>query len=915
MAPQKPKWDWKARGCAEFANFTVPFAVKEYVQNVVGQVLKDLEVREWSDWQRADLRELPPKERERRKQSLIQAYPGLLTGPDGGVLKRTKAWLPLYILSATIPQSLLRSMFTTTDLRIALVVWRHSSAEIAALSVYNNHLDSKATFSSFTVDGASTSRHNPWAVGEKGKGFILATQYLLEQVEEHADTRKGAADKLPKDTQGAVSFRVGHQIGILKWKKPYPDEDQLLQVVLDDLTPRTVEEYMEKQAADTRHKRRNEEDEEDEDSDDPYGFGYTSTSAETPKLRKTAESALKGIYSRRVTQQLDCKGDTETLSNHGRNLVFRDEVAITVIGLPSAYPPEYLFSAIYGIIPPAQAWRVPRSQIQFFIAAADDTDTPAPGSTKAKFYHRDQLVPYGIHLNKLSINYHGDLKITSDRVAILRNRKVIDYERALAETADNAFRTIPELALQLALDVLSDEHSESLARLVQPTDKDGVDGYRGAFEAALRQMHPEIAADALLHPTAGSLKKTLFQELGLTPVEVSSSAWRIMEKSGAYVTIEDHARGVLLDAPEDPRSRGLERLRLALSVVAPDVPSENITIRQYSKSTPHVVWDKDNNLFAFALPPACDDHPSAQCLCWVGPFLHDAAKDYDGARLSTRKLFRAYLLCMKGEANMEDELSQIDDRDLMDIDKPADDGDKSREHSPGGARNETNNRDSSPAMYRATTPRSRSPKANPLKAKTPPASFAWPVFHHSPQRVRTPLTQSESNVSNDVVRLDSPTRSIAPHPETVPAPLSPRLPAPQAWQPVAPAVEADDDDATVAAMQIILANYKYQKAALADASSVMNDLQEEINVWKARYDSLNTEMEALKIESELNRRGIEDLNRIVEEKDSKISSLKKELQTLEAEMEEDARRVEENARRAEEDARRLEERRKRPRTE
>jgi hypothetical protein len=38
---------------------------------------------------------------------------------------------------------------------------------------------------------------------------------------------------------------------------------------------------------------------------------------------------------------------------------------------------------------------------------------------------------------------------------------------------------------------------------------------------------------------------------------------------------------------------------------------------------------------------------------WVGPFLHDAASDYDGALLATRKLFRAYWLCMNGEANMD----------------------------------------------------------------------------------------------------------------------------------------------------------------------------------------------------------------------------------------------------------------------
>jgi hypothetical protein len=102
-----------------------------------------------------------------------------------------------------------------------------------------------------------------------------------------------------------------------------------------------------------------------------------------------------------------------------------------------------------------------------------------------------------------------------------------------------------------------------------------------------------------------------------------------------------------------------------MSVVAPGVPAVNVTIRDYDKSTPSVVWDKDNNLFAFALPPSCDEHPPGRCLCWVGPFLHDAEKDYNGVKLSTRKIFSAYLLCMKGDASMED--ADVTERDAMDV--------------------------------------------------------------------------------------------------------------------------------------------------------------------------------------------------------------------------------------------------------
>ncbi|KAJ7068627.1 hypothetical protein C8F01DRAFT_978797 [Mycena amicta] len=656
MAPRKPTWDWKARGCAELEGFTVAFALKEYVQNVVGQALKDLRVREWSEWKREDLRDasISAEEREQRKKLLCNEYPGLLTGPHGAVLKRLKAWLPVYILSAIIPQSRITSRFTT-DLKIAIVVWRHT-AGVCGLSVFNNHLDATAKFTSFTVDGSSTSRDNPWAVGEKGKGFILATQFLHEKAEECMSTRreKDTEGTIPKDLQGAASFRVGHQVGTLKWKKSrYADEDDLLQVVLDDLTPHSVEEFMDKQAADDRHKKHGNTSEVEGVEGDAGNIATTETP--TGELRQKAKDALKKIYNRRVKYQLDTKGEPGALDNHNRCLVASDEVAITVIGLDGSLEPKYLFSAIYGIIPPTHAWRVPGSPVQFFIAPVDkhDSDVDNDNVGNTKFYHRDQYVPDGPHLNKLSVNYHGDLNITSDRVAIRRDRKVSAYKKSLASAGHQAFKTMPGLAVELALDVLTDEHSDGLAHLIRPSDTNGADSYRVAFHSALRSLNPNLPPDARIHPTSDGGPPGLAKELGLTPVTVSSTVWDLLEKSGAYISINDYARQVLLDAPVLPTALGLTRLRQAMSVVAPDVPAENITIRDYSKSAPAVVWDSENQVFAVARPPKCEDHPGGQCFCWVGPFLHDAASDYDEGKLSKRKLFRAYLLCMKGDANME----------------------------------------------------------------------------------------------------------------------------------------------------------------------------------------------------------------------------------------------------------------------
>ncbi|KAJ7216439.1 hypothetical protein GGX14DRAFT_441518 [Mycena pura] len=847
MPPRKPTYDWKARACEEFRLFTVPFAIKEYVQNVVGQALKDLRQREFSEWKREDLRGVSANEQDQRKKSLISEYPGLLTGPHGAAVKNAKNWLPFYILSATIPRSRLQVM-AATDLKIALVVWRHEIAKITALSVFNNHLDARATFSSFTVDGASTSRHNKWAVGEKGKGFILATQFLFEHVE---NTISQMSDPgLPRGVKAAVSFRVGHQIGTLKWKKSRLYEDELLQVVLDDLTPHTVEHYIEKLAADARQKaarrkaadaRRktmdfSDKDDDDSESNDQDDDDSKSNDNEPSKLREQAEHALEGVHG---------TNKARVLHNHGRCLVASDEVAITVIGLDGSFQPEYLFSAIYGIIPPAQAWRVPGSQVQFFIAAAEDTVRNSKKSS-AKFYHRDQYVPHGLHLHRLSINYHGDLNITSDRVAILRDDNVINYKLAVSRSADIAFRTIRDLALELALDILSDEHSEGLAHLVRPHDKLGADAYRKAFEAAIRKKHPEIAAEAHIHPTNAEFISPLFAELGLTPVKVSSKAWEIMEASGAYVSLDNYARRVLLSSPPiDQDSHDLHRLRVAMSVIAKDVPSANVTIRDYDKSTPTVAWDKNSNTFAFALPPKCDDHPTSRCLCWVGPFLQDAAKDYakdpEQARLSAKKLFSAYLACMNSKASVEDPNG-------MDVD-PSQPASKTQ-----GDRTSSKSSDS-----RAKTRSQPAPTSGrrPRQPNRPPRQAAS-------QAATTTATTSNSSVSQTPSESSSVERA-----RTQPA-----------------GVLAVDEDAPLAAFTNLV-------AALDEAHSMATPLLDKFNSLMSTQEELSTQVDVLKIESATCQVRIEELDRLVAQKDALVSSFQDKIRALEERNEKDALEVEE----------------------
>ncbi|KAF8183584.1 hypothetical protein K438DRAFT_2020644 [Mycena galopus ATCC 62051] len=547
----KPTWDWKAKGSEELAHFTVAFAIKEYVQNIVGQILKDLQVKEWADWKREDLRDTSVEDRRARKRWLI----------------------PLYILSADI------SIPSETNLLVAIVLWTRGSA-LNALSFFNNHLDDNATFESFAVDGQSTIKESKWAVGEKGKGFILATQYLAEKIL----ATKNASPTTPDfESLAGISFRVGEQIGELKWKKTRGIESSL-RLILDDLTTRTHI---------------------DEASDGGDPAHYDST-IPTAKCRDEADTILKQAASRRIKYGLDRKD--------AKSVVHSDE---------------------------------------FFLAPKQNAQQNAQQKDIPRFYHRDQWVPYGPHLNRLSINYHGDLTLSSERVMVVNDWKLkSNYKRDLDKSVHLAFRVSPELAIGLAHDILRDDHSDGIAGILAPPDKDGATEYRTAFETVMRRIRSTSTA-LPLHPYSRLDENLpLFTQLGLEPFMVSHRALEIMQKSGAYPPVQTYARERLLASAPIPDFPGLDRVHTILRTLLPDLPSENVTVREYDNLYPAVVWDDAHKIFAFARPKPCEDHPTGTCLCWIGPALQDAADKYKGAAISGRKLWRALIVQMGGDTTI-----------------------------------------------------------------------------------------------------------------------------------------------------------------------------------------------------------------------------------------------------------------------
>jgi hypothetical protein len=545
---------------------------------------------------------------------------------------------------------------------------------MTGFSFFNNHLDHHASFSTFVMDGASTSRRNLWAIGEKGKGFVLATQYLYEEVEKNMNKLDAVLDS-PTKTSGPkpkVSFRVGNKIGELAWRKSrHEDEEDLLRVTMDDLSPVTVDEFMRRRGLHSISLLRpsihlpsisapnkdDESDDENDDSDDMYLTYPTSVSGE--KLKKATKSLI-GIYKRRFTQQLAIK-DKNVSDAHDPSdeepLVTPDEVSITVLELSGDLQPEYAFSGIYGVIQQANSWRVPGTSFLFF--KPDD---------RPMFYNRDQLVISGPPINTLGINYHGDLAITADRVGVvtsLRSDRYRQYLSTLGTATDKAFQTMPELAIQLACDMLTDEGRGvgTLTYQLKPADNSHGEAYRTAFIAAWKILNPELPSDGTLYPCKSEKKDmNLIRELGMVPVPVKSDIIRtILSDAGAFKDIYNHCRDLLATA--DPSAKvipGFERLRRAITSLLPSVDSSSIVLRDYGFSHPKVGWDKENKMFSVAIPDKCGLHLENDCLCWVGPCLslaisNWAEDDHKGVEEPTQAaIWREFMWAMDRVVDMKE---------------------------------------------------------------------------------------------------------------------------------------------------------------------------------------------------------------------------------------------------------------------
>ncbi|KIY64197.1 hypothetical protein CYLTODRAFT_402190 [Cylindrobasidium torrendii FP15055 ss-10] len=664
MAPRKPTWDWKARGSAEFEHFDVSFAAKEYNQNQVGQVLKEKNVRSWNGWKHQDLYDEDEEERDKVKKSLMAEFPALFSGPHGSSLRRP-AWKPCYVLKAIIPHRELSRTEYKDDLKLCTVIWSAPAwkdAEedtVMGLSFYNNHMDKSANFSTFVVDGASTSK-NSIAVGEKGKGFILATQYLHECIEDHRES----LTTIEKRTASGISFRVGNHVGTVGWKKTraiYVDDDgepepPQLRATLDDLTPYTATQFAQNTDRNGPVKRMRPSDEDsDFDSDDDEEDEYRAEAVVvTPEQLQAAEKALRPLYKRRAKLHLSrTKPGKKDITSPDDEIpvATRDEVCITALGLPPMSPHE-VFSAVYGIILPPKHWKV-NDEFSFFLV-------PKGSAKKTRFYHRDQLIPFGFtSLNRLSINYHGSLKLASDRLTVLNDSTLYwEYASKLERAVEEGITKNAGLAKQIALDFLTERESyftdgptiaKSLQRALSSKSKADIDrnAYRTAVFAALRFLDPKIPAGKEILPYTNDSDRDQIVEQGMHPVKVNGIGKDIMQQAGVFEDIQAIVRKRFLAAPPLPQLMpGASVLMKGILHLFPTLKPEHIAFVDWSKATPVVEYDPNTKRVVIAPPPPCPSHAGTTCICFIGRYLrHVCLAKPGGATVQTDsdQYYRAFM--------------------------------------------------------------------------------------------------------------------------------------------------------------------------------------------------------------------------------------------------------------------------------
>ncbi|KAI0351599.1 hypothetical protein OH77DRAFT_1429420 [Trametes cingulata] len=673
-------WSWNRTVSASLGSMNIPFSVLSLVQNQVDQVLKETHRRDWPDWTHDDLRQVPVASRKVRKQMLLKDYPGLLSGL-GAVSLYEDVWLPVYVLSVTIPRFLLAESSYQTDLRLCNVIWEHTSAATCSLSLFNNHLDTLSSLRHIVTEGESTKRRSRWPVGRHGHGFIRAVRVLMTELHNTAN-RTGSR---------GMTLRVGHSTGEFGWG-PLKDGQPPLMFRQLELYPLSLEAV-----------------------NGQSGFVFPFDQEASRSVRELSkESRVAAIYRERFLLRLSEKIVTNaraTEPSHERPLIQSDEVLVTVLGLEPSCTPEFLFQGVWAIFPPQRQWTVSQARnlpdITFYVPTVENaTRAPALSNTpKPHFYYRGYLIPWGPPLNSVGVNYSGRLDIAADGQTVTTTGSHFStYLLHLSIALDTAFRTMPDLAVELAVDILTDVKvaPHSFAKVLspaQPMSEEGTSAYRTAFETAWHRLDLAGSAQAVYPYVAGesSQKEELIRYLDKHPIPVQPHVRELLEKTGAYPSIASYAESLLLSAPGAVQvPAGTDRLRAALGMLFPALEGDLLSVRRYDRSRPRIAWGKETRTFVMSASLGCEEHQTQDgadpCFCWVGPTLLDAVaswrskKDAQTTDISEAAVFHALLRCTatnagtvaavnaeRGSSNSSNDVSWKEGLSTVDVDA-GDDG-------------------------------------------------------------------------------------------------------------------------------------------------------------------------------------------------------------------------------------------------
>ncbi|RPD60747.1 hypothetical protein L227DRAFT_653035 [Lentinus tigrinus ALCF2SS1-6] len=620
-------------------------SIQALIQNQVDQILKETHTRRWSEWQHEDLRGQTPSTMELRrslKKVLTKKFPGLLAGPHARALQQ-EDWLPCYVLSASVPISRLRETSHGTDLRVLNILWQHIHSKALSITLYNNHLDPSATMSNFLSENLSTNRRSQWAVGTHGRGFLHACHYVL-------GSYRQATGGNPY--QLGIALRVGDTTGTFMYQSSDAGKSEVLVLRRQDLTPLSLKAVS---------------------RDKGFSYPFDHLLPQGTSLPLSHKTRIFRIYNQRFVQGLsECAASVRTATepDHERSFVKADEVVITIYGLDGSLSPEYLFSGVYGVFPPppTSTWTVPAqgrntADIIFFLPPSNST-FPENSTTShvwerpGRFYYRDYLVSAGPSSQRLCVNYGGDLFLTTSGISVQTNNDLYTtYRRTLSKAIDTAIRTIPELAVELAYDILTEPEDlpDAFGRVLSPSqdirnDDGAKQAYRTAFSKAWCRLDPTLATrDMYLYPYVAGAETMardvkLIEQLGVHPVPVHAHVKALLERVGASPPIKDFADQILRSAPGVVSvPQGIQVLKECLVTLFPNLRGSVLSVRQYAYSFPRAVWDEEAQVFVVGSAACqCDSavredasgssesHAASglPCMCWFAPTLQEAVFDW-----------------------------------------------------------------------------------------------------------------------------------------------------------------------------------------------------------------------------------------------------------------------------------------------